>query len=74
MAQAMTFRHVQALAEQAGLAMSRETTTLHIRLRRRNRSTGPRWVVATLQEALEVISQRAARIHPAGEGPSGLAG
>lgn len=69
MAQAMTFRDVQALAHQSGLVMSRDLPTLRIRLRRRNRRTGPRWVVETLQEALAVIAQRAARTHPTEQGP-----
>ena len=58
MKRAMTFRTVQELAAKAGLTMSRDAETLAIRLRYRHRPRGPRWTVATISEALEVIARR----------------
>ncbi len=52
-----TFRAVQELAAQAGLVMSREAGTRHIRLRCRNRARGSNWTVVTLAEALDMIAR-----------------
>jgi hypothetical protein len=54
-----TFRAVQALAAEAGLVMSRDADTLHIRLRYRSRRHGPFWMAATIDEALAIIDRRA---------------
>ena len=57
MGRSMTFGTVQRLAAEAGLTMSRDSETLHIRLRYRDRPQGPRWVVPTIAEALELIAR-----------------
>jgi hypothetical protein len=57
MALRKTFRTVQQLAAEAGLTMSRDSETLHIRLRRRDRRGGPQWVVPTVDEAFELIAR-----------------
>lgn len=61
MARKMTFITVQRMAAEAGLTMSRDYGSLAIRLRYRNRPRGPRWVVASLAEALELISRHGRR-------------
>ena len=53
----MTFVTVQRLAAEAGLVMSRDYGSLDIRLRYRDRPRGPRWIVSTLDEALELIAR-----------------
>jgi len=69
MSRPMTFRTVQILAAQGGLVMSRDAETLHVRLRYRGRPRGPRWTVATIEEALEVIARRS-RPRPAANSPT----
>ena len=61
MANSMTFATVQKMATEAGLTMSRDFGGLDIRLRYRDRPRGPRWVVPTLTEALEVIARQTRR-------------
>ena len=51
----MTFITVQRMAAEAGLTMSRDYGSMAIRLRFRHRPRGPRWVVESLTEALDVI-------------------
>lgn len=61
MARNITFATVQRMATEAGLTMSRDFRSLDIRLRYRDRPKGPRWVVATLAEALEIIERQVRR-------------
>jgi hypothetical protein len=57
----LTFATVQKMATEAGLTMSRDFRSLDIRLRYRDRPKGPRWVVGSLAEALEIIERQVRR-------------
>ena len=61
MTRKMTFVTVQRMAAEAGLTMSRDFGSLDIRLRYRDRPRGPRWVVPSLAEALELIARHGRR-------------
>ncbi|MBF0665774.1 MAG: hypothetical protein IR159_09595 [Brevundimonas sp.] len=62
MARSVTFATVQKMASEAGLTMSRDFGSLDIRLRYRDRPKGPRWVVPTVAEALEIIDRQVRRL------------